>query len=70
MENREILKKIDYLPQDLKRQIYDFIEFLTGKWKRQKDRMLPSFIDKPIEVHKIVKLGREEAHARQGLSGY
>jgi len=40
------------------------IEFLTSKWKRQKGRKLPSFIDKPIELDKIVKLRRKEAHAR------
>ena len=64
MENGEILKKIEFLPEDLKREIYDFIEFLTNKWKKQKEPKLPFFIDRPIEVDKIIKLGRKEAHAR------
>lgn len=64
MENQETLKKIKYLPDDLKSEIYDFIEFQTNKWKKQKDRKLPFFIDKPIEIDKMVRLGREEAHAR------
>lgn len=57
MENGEILKKIEFLPEDLKRENYDFIEFLTIKWKKQKEPKRPFFIDSPIEVDKIIKLG-------------
>ncbi len=67
MYNFDIQAKVSMLPENAKREIFDFIEFILSKYGQARKRKFRSLDMISINT-KSLDIDREELHVRQSIS--